>query len=147
MAKFVKIFVDVSQPSTIGTTPLDVAVFAIPANTLVTDGDVITFNYWGGSSGVGAGRTLDSDIDGNNRTMQSFSGGLTWHLSIRIQRVSSTDMAVSRILYLNNVFVEQESDTYTPVDFTTAISTKMTMTNVGTGSMFMIGCDINKELI
>lgn len=90
MAKFVRLFSVIATVNTAGTGVTTLATFALPANTLTQDGDMITGGYWGQ---MNANPSLNLAIQFAGSGIQfnlSSTGGASWHIEFKIIRTSSS---------------------------------------------------------
>lgn len=147
-AKFKRLRNILSALTTPGTSSYTALSYSVPANTLVTDGDSLTYCFsglvtanpsasiatWFGSSGV--------------QFSMSSSGGASWNFWGRIQRISgNTGRMTCSMIQDGSSFTKSFNGlgTLASLDFTNPITFELTMQCNISGSMTVNNGYLNQE--
>lgn len=147
MAKFVKIFTDVTQPQTTGTGSNQLTTFNVPANTLTQNGEIIYCHFAGKSSGGSTGYSVTPAFNGTGIGWPTFNGNADWIATLRIQRISSNGAYIAATFTVNLTTYNEAVLVDNSMDWTAAIAIDLNAQAPNAGSVLMNMCDINKELI
>lgn len=147
MAKFVKIFTDVTPVVQSGAGTQDAMPFTLPANTLAQDGDCLSLVYQGDSTVGGGGNTANFFINATSLVGYTCTTNQTWALYIFIQRVNSNTVRISG--YAFDIFGNAQFNgaNQTPLDFTVTNTLKIVLDVPTSGSISAVCASINKELV
>jgi len=147
MAKFVRIFTNVTPVNTSGTSLTDIFNFNIPANTFTQVGDTIIAFISGHNSGSIGNATINFFFTGAaSQGFQQTSNG-PWQITVKVIRIDANTVECTfyggnhvgaAIVNRNNV---------TSIDFTSAIATKWQIQAPISGTMTADYTYMNKELV
>ena len=147
MAKFVKIFTDVTTVTQSGAGTVDAMSFTLPANTLAQDGDCLRCDYSGDSVVGGGGNTAVFAINATAHVGFTCTANQTWMLSVFIQRLNSNTVRITGVAY--DIFgnAQFNAANQTPLDFTVTNTLKIILDVPTSGSISVVCASINKELV
>lgn len=145
MAKFKRIYNNITPASSSGTSVTNIFSTSIPANTLQQDGDVIYAVIWGFGTAVAGFATITFRFNNANTGAMGDTSSASFFYIARIIRISATDV---------KIVIEggKLGGTYTVVrssagslDFTAAIPIEWSLQVLTSGSLTAEATYINQE--
>lgn len=147
MAKFVKVFTDLTLTTANTGSDTDAFIYSMPGNTLASEGDCLYCNYKGQRTVGGGNASIKWNFAGTDVIPPPYVTANDWDLTVKAIRKGSDTLIVSAILTNTAGVVSEDMLSISAIDFTISNNIKLILRPFTAGTIVGLSAYINKELV